>query len=145
MHGISRHAWQWLIGSLFLFIAVRDNVYTKNHIALLNRLKTYLNGVAEKKSYNETLPTSTEDELDSVNKEHSGVSNHPKFKSIIGNHHLLLASLDLASQVAPYNTSVLILGESGTGKEKVAQSIHSLSPRENGPFIKVIALLSQPR
>jgi DNA-binding NtrC family response regulator len=121
----------------YFFYSRQDNVYTKNHIALLNRLKTYLNGVAEKKSYNETLPTSTEDELDSVNKEHSGVSNHPKFKSIIGNHHLLLASLDLASQVAPYNTSVLILGESGTGKEKVAQSIHSLSPRENGPFIKV--------
>jgi transcriptional regulator with GAF, ATPase, and Fis domain len=59
------------------------------------------------------------------------------FNGIIGNHHLLLSALDLAAQVAPYNTSVLILGESGTGKEKVAQSIHLLSARKKGPIVKV--------
>jgi transcriptional regulator with GAF, ATPase, and Fis domain len=61
----------------------------------------------------------------------------PAFNEIIGKNHLLLAALDLVVQVAPYTTSVLILGESGTGKEKVAKSIHLLSPRKSGPFIKV--------
>lgn len=63
--------------------------------------------------------------------------DRPEFRNIIGNHHLLLSALDLTAQVAPYNTSVLILGESGTGKEKLAQSIHLLSPRKNGPYVKV--------
>ena len=33
--------------------------------------------------------------------------------------------------------SVLVLGESGTGKELVAEAIHSLGHRKNGPFIAV--------
>lgn len=38
-------------------------------------------------------------------------------------------------QVAPTNSTVLILGESGTGKEMVAKEIHRLSQRRDKPFI----------
>ena len=40
-------------------------------------------------------------------------------------------------QVAPSDTTVLILGETGTGKELVADAIHALGPRKDRPLIKV--------
>ncbi len=42
-----------------------------------------------------------------------------------------------AAQVAPRNTTVLLLGESGTGKELLARAIHYGSNRREGPFVAV--------
>ena len=42
---------------------------------------------------------------------------------------------DQMKQVAGYDTTVLIQGESGSGKELVAQRIHALSSRRDGPFV----------
>jgi transcriptional regulator with GAF, ATPase, and Fis domain len=43
----------------------------------------------------------------------------------------------MAEQVAPGNTTVLILGETGTGKELIAAAIHDMSPRRERPLITV--------
>jgi len=43
----------------------------------------------------------------------------------------------LIRQVAPFDSSVLVLGESGTGKEMVARSIHDSSPRRDKPFVAI--------
>jgi transcriptional regulator with PAS, ATPase and Fis domain len=45
--------------------------------------------------------------------------------------------LELAAQVAPLDTTVLVYGESGTGKEFVVRMIHDQSRRASGPFISV--------
>ena len=56
---------------------------------------------------------------------------------IIGNSPALNYALQVASQVASTDLTVLINGESGVGKEVFSQIIHSLSPRKHNPFIAV--------
>lgn len=56
---------------------------------------------------------------------------------IIGNSPLLNRAIDIATQVAPTDISVLITGESGTGKEVMPQIIHNLSHRKHGKYIAV--------
>ena len=63
--------------------------------------------------------------------------DHPVFEKLIGKNKSILHCLDLVAQVAPLNTSVLIMGESGTGKELFAEAIHQLSQRNRQPFIKI--------
>ena len=56
---------------------------------------------------------------------------------VVGAHFGLKKIMEMASQVAPMSNPVLLLGETGVGKEVIATAIHNLSPRRNGPFIKV--------
>src|SRR5690349_16647287 len=56
---------------------------------------------------------------------------------IIGNSPALNYALQVATQVANTDLTVLINGESGVGKEVFSQVIHSLSARKHNPFIAV--------
>ncbi len=56
---------------------------------------------------------------------------------IIGNSPALNHALNIATQVANTDLSVLINGESGVGKEVFSQIIHALSARKHNPFIAV--------
>jgi formate hydrogenlyase transcriptional activator len=59
------------------------------------------------------------------------------FREIIGQSEALRKALREAEQVAPLNTTVLILGETGTGKELLAHAIHDKSSRARYPLVKV--------
>jgi len=61
---------------------------------------------------------------------------HP-FEELVGSSPTLLATLRQVEQVAPTDTSVLILGETGTGKELIARAIHNRSARRDRPLVKV--------
>jgi len=56
---------------------------------------------------------------------------------IIGNSPALNYALQVATQVANTDLTVLIAGESGVGKEAFSHIIHSLSSRKHNPFIAV--------
>jgi formate hydrogenlyase transcriptional activator len=65
------------------------------------------------------------------------ITKKNQFSEIIGQSDGLKYVLYRAEQVAPANTTVLILGETGTGKELVAAAIHSMSSRKRRPLITV--------
>ncbi len=58
-------------------------------------------------------------------------------EEVIGADFGLKRVMEMVYEVAPLPSPVLLLGETGTGKEVIAGVIHSLSPRREGPFIKV--------
>jgi transcriptional regulator with GAF, ATPase, and Fis domain len=59
------------------------------------------------------------------------------FENIIGQSEGLKYVLHRVEQVAPLDTTVLILGETGTGKELIARALHKLSSRSKRPLVKV--------
>jgi transcriptional regulator with GAF, ATPase, and Fis domain len=58
-------------------------------------------------------------------------------EQIVGAEFGLRGVMEQVLKVAPLSSGVLLHGETGTGKELIANAIHSFSPRNNGPLIKV--------
>jgi DNA-binding NtrC family response regulator len=56
---------------------------------------------------------------------------------VIGRAPAFREALAMSEQVAPVRSTVLLTGESGTGKEVFAHLIHRISPRADGPLVKV--------
>jgi Nif-specific regulatory protein len=56
---------------------------------------------------------------------------------IVGDSPAMREVYRLTRLVAPTRASVLLVGETGTGKEMVARAIHKLSPRSDGPYVRV--------
>jgi two-component system nitrogen regulation response regulator GlnG len=56
---------------------------------------------------------------------------------LVGRSSSMQAVYRMITRVLRNDLTVLILGESGTGKEMVAEAIHTLGARANGPFVAV--------
>ena len=123
----------------FCFYSRKPDAYYSDHIVLLNHLQPVLKRNIEQKPAAEYSRVKSEFQVtkDERLNRNKADTNDPGFEGIIGNSHLLLNVFDLIRQVAPSDTSVLILGESGTGKERIADLIHDLSPRKNKPLVKI--------
>lgn len=63
--------------------------------------------------------------------------HHHRLGGLVGKDPKMLDLFEQIRDVAPVNSTALILGESGTGKELVANAIHDLSPRADKPFVVV--------
>lgn len=118
------------------FYSRREDTYNSGHIALLERLDASISF-----AICQILGFDTQRTPDAVGSNRNLIDKNKNlamvFKGIVGKSHLLLNVFDNIMQVAPANTSVLILGESGTGKESIAHSIHEISERKEGPFVKI--------
>jgi Nif-specific regulatory protein len=60
-----------------------------------------------------------------------------KLDNVIGISKAMQEVFSEVHQSAPSRSTMLLRGESGTGKEVIARAIHYLSPRKDGPFIKL--------
>ena len=117
------------------FYSRRPDAWHAGHLALIERLHPSLRTIINN-------PQGSGATTSAVAQKHGrpGLEDRetiPGFEGIIGSSQQLLSVLDQVAQVAPFNTSVLVLGESGTGKERIAHCIHYNSPRKTKPFIKV--------
>ncbi len=111
----------------FCLYSRRPDAYTAEQLELFERIQF---------SLIQTIESLLQDEISEEAKLQQR-ETQKQFNGIVGKSHLLLNVFDHISQVAPSDTSVLILGESGTGKEKIADCIHHLSPRKGKPFVKL--------
>ncbi len=57
--------------------------------------------------------------------------------NVVGHSKTMQEVFAQVHQAAPGRATVLLRGESGTGKEVIARSVHFLSARKDGPFIKL--------
>ncbi|HZH28780.1 MAG TPA: phage shock protein operon transcriptional activator [Azospirillaceae bacterium] len=57
--------------------------------------------------------------------------------ALVGEAPAFLEMLEHVSRLAPLPRPALVVGERGTGKELVAARLHYLSPRWDGPFVKL--------
>jgi formate hydrogenlyase transcriptional activator len=82
----------------------------------------------------EALKQQLESENTSLREEVRALSPHAGFVGKSPAMHKVIAQ---ASQVAPTDSTVLIIGETGTGKELIARAIHAESRRKGRPLITV--------
>jgi transcriptional regulator with GAF, ATPase, and Fis domain len=68
---------------------------------------------------------------------HEEIRSSQEFNEIVGKSEALRLALGRVEQVAPTDSTVMLLGESGTGKELFARAIHDLSPRRQRALVRV--------
>ena len=75
--------------------------------------------------------------ISKIDKEIYRIDKKIGMDDFIGDNQKIKNIKNIINKVAKTNSTILITGETGTGKELVARLIHSLSNRENYPFISI--------
>ncbi|MFD2571634.1 sigma 54-interacting transcriptional regulator [Spirosoma soli] len=119
------------------FYSRQPDPYLSRHLALLERLEQPILLTLDRILAFEEVARLSEQ----LRRENSYLQEEVKtaanFEEIIGTSQHLLRVFNQVSQVAPTDTTVLILGESGTGKELFARAIHNLSSRRDKILVKI--------
>lgn len=119
------------------FLSRNPAPYTASHQALLERLEQPLLLTLERvMAYEEVarLSEKLQQENTYLQEEVKALAN---FEEIIGKSESLVHVFNLVTQVAPTDTTVLVMGESGTGKELIARAIHNQSSRKGKILVKI--------
>ena len=123
------------VGTLSVF-SEQDITFNHHHVRLLSLLnEPFAIALTNSLRYRElqTLRDTLADDNRYLQDELRTLSG----SEVIGAEFGLRRVMDMVRQVAPLKSPVLLLGETGVGKEVIANAIHNLSLRSNGPFIRV--------
>lgn len=124
-----------LVGSL-TFRVLGHNRYTQEHADLVASLREpFAIALSNTLRYQELLKL--KERLADDSRFFQGELLKMVGEQIVGSEYGLKGVMDLVRQVAPMDSPVLLLGETGTGKEVIAGALHSLSPRQQGPLVRV--------
>ncbi|MGH9382764.1 MAG: sigma 54-interacting transcriptional regulator [Vicinamibacterales bacterium] len=100
----------------------------------VERLRTAAHTRLQELDRRERLVERRERELNALRER---VARHAASKHFITRSPAMHDVLELAGQVAPLDTTVLVYGESGTGKEFIVRLIHDQSARAGAPFVSI--------
>ena len=124
-----------LVGSLIARVIGKDK-YTKEHVRLWSLVnEPAAVALANSQRYLELLKL--KEHLADDSKYFQDELRKDFSEGIIGVNFGLREVMEQVIRVAPSLSPVLLYGETGTGKEIIANAIHKLSFRNQGPLIKV--------
>ncbi|CAH2715176.1 Anaerobic nitric oxide reductase transcription regulator NorR [Neobacillus rhizosphaerae] len=112
-------------------VPIKDNIGRIVRVISITKDSSEVTELTEKLNEVKNLLTSYQQEVISIQQEHSNKKPFIYASKEMENLNNLIKS------VASFDTTVLILGETGVGKEVVAHTIHRLSNRYDKPFIAV--------
>lgn len=122
---------------ILAFFSRQSDAYRVRHLALLDRLEQPVALTLERTLAFEEVARLSEQLRQENSYLQEEVKTTANFEEIIGTSPALLQVFNQVSQVAPTDTTVLILGESGTGKELFARALHNLSARRDKILVKL--------
>ncbi len=123
-----------ILGTLVLI--TEKEKYTKQHAQLLALLKEpFIIATANTLKHREVIKL--KDLLSDDNRYLHGELRRISGDEIIGANFGLREVMEKVRQVAKMDSPVLLLGETGVGKDVIANAIHYLSTRNDGPFVSV--------
>jgi transcriptional regulator with GAF, ATPase, and Fis domain len=110
----------WRGMSAQMATAISNLLATEKISTQLEEIKVYKARLEEEKIY-------LKEEIETTHHNLEIIGDSPEIKKVYR----------LVTQVAPSDSTVLILGETGTGKEVIARAIHNNSPRKGKLMVKV--------
>lgn len=124
-----------IVGAV-IFLARETGIFSEEHAELISELREpFAIALSNSIRYQELLKF--KDILVEDNRFLRGELRQVAGQEIVGADFGLRGVMEMVRQVAPLPSPVFLLGETGTGKEVIAGAIHHLSPRKDGPFVKV--------
>lgn len=117
-----------------------ENAFDQNEVAFLSQVARQVAiGLENALAYGEI--TNLKDKLAQeklyLEEEIRGEMDFEGIVGIVGQSSALRHVLNLVENVAPSDSTVLLLGETGTGKELIARAIHERSRRKDRTFVKL--------
>ncbi len=120
----------------FGLIGSEVGCFTEEHIHKLQLARVPVS-LAMVNMLNHKRAKELQQRLDLQRKELAGEVEFLKDTVIIGREGGMRSTMEMVEQLAGKETPVLILGETGTGKEMIADAVQKVSPRRDGPYVKV--------